>query len=104
MTDAVWPVRALGVGIALLAFVAGPAHGRLTKIHIASREMVSPARAGERRYEILRGTFEGQLDPGDPYNAIITDLAGAPRNAAGLVDYSATFEIARPLGVGNFLS
>ncbi|MBO9574549.1 MAG: hypothetical protein J7494_02310 [Sphingobium sp.] len=92
------PTRlSLVVSMVGLSLVAVPAQGRLTKIHIASRETSSPAKAGDRAYEIIRGTFDGQLDPADAHNAIITDLARAPRNAAGLVGYSATFEIARPL-------
>lgn len=48
------------------------------------------------RYEQLRGTITGAVDPADARNAPITDLANAPRNAAGLVDYSVDFVLLRP--------
>src|SRR5262249_19791663 len=48
-------------------------------------------------YERLTGHFFGELDPALPLNAIITDLAFAPRNARGRVEYSATFTLIRPV-------
>ncbi len=66
--------------------------------HIAV-ESVKPAppKDGAAPYEILSGTFRGEVDPRDPHNRDITDLNKAPRNARGLVEYSATFAIARPV-------
>ena len=49
-------------------------------------------------YELLEGHFSGALDPNDPHNAIINDIKLAPKNAAGRVQYTATFAIARPIG------
>ena len=40
------------------------------------------------RYEKLRGTATGELDPNDSRNKVITDIELAPRNAAGMVTYS----------------
>ena len=55
-------------------------------------------RAGEQpRYELLTGEFRGELDPADGHNAVITDLALAPRNARGRVEYSATFALSKPV-------
>ncbi|UJR11467.1 hypothetical protein I4U23_015646 [Adineta vaga] len=48
-------------------------------------------------YEKLRGTAYGQLDPMSDYNSIITDLQLAPRNAAGMVQYSMDFYILKPI-------
>jgi hypothetical protein len=47
-------------------------------------------------YEVLTGRVHGELDPKHPRNAIIQDLALATRNARGMVEYSATFSLARP--------
>jgi hypothetical protein len=47
-------------------------------------------------YERLSGHFFGALDPADSRNDIINDLAVAPRNAHGLVEYTATFTLLRP--------
>ena len=43
------------------------------------------------------GHFTGELDPGDPLNRIINDIAFAPRNANGLVEYTATFTLLSPI-------
>ncbi|MDP9169659.1 MAG: hypothetical protein M3N54_03485, partial [Acidobacteriota bacterium] len=72
---------------------------RVMRIVVEQRE--SPAFQGRsfgraRTYETLSGHFFGEVDPKDPHNAIITDLQLAPRNARGMVEYSATFSISRP--------
>jgi Alpha/beta hydrolase domain len=56
-----------------------------------------PVVAGEMPYELVSGTFFGTLSPSDPHNRIITDIANAPRNERGLVNYSATFSLFRPV-------
>jgi len=48
------------------------------------------------RYEKLRGTATGELDPNDPRNKVITDIALAPRNANGMVSYSMDVFVLRP--------
>ncbi len=75
-------------------------HARLTRIVVEKRE--APAFKGQSfgkagAYETLSGRYYGELDPKDPHNAIITDLQFAPRNARGMVDYSATFSLSRPV-------
>ena len=49
------------------------------------------------QYEKLRGKAYGELDPADPRNAVITDLARAPRNARGKVEYSMDIFILKPI-------
>lgn len=81
------------LGFLLLACaIATPASAAVTKLTI---EKTTPMAGG---YELLEGRFSGALNPGDPRNAIIQDIKLAPRNAAGRVEYSATFAIARPTG------
>ena len=46
--------------------------------------------------EGLNGHFAGELDPKDPHNRIITDIEFAPRNARGMVEYTATFAMSKP--------
>jgi len=72
------------------------AEARVTRIVVETREPAA-YQAGGRNYEILKGTFHGELDPKAPANAGITDIRGAPRNTRSLVEYSATFAIARPI-------
>lgn len=80
----------------LLALAAGPAFAKVTRIEAAAPRPMPPVE-GRAAYESVTGVFHGELDPRDPANAIITDLDRAPRNAAGMVEYSATFAIARPV-------
>ncbi len=51
---------------------------------------------GAGPYRRITGRFHGALDPADPRNAVIADLAIAPRNAAELVEYAAEIVILRP--------
>jgi hypothetical protein len=47
-------------------------------------------------YQKIRGTATGQLDPNDPKNQVIADIALAPRNAGGMVEYTIDFYILKP--------
>jgi hypothetical protein len=76
----------------LACVIATPASAAVTKLQI---EKTSPLAGG---YELLEGHFSGALDPADKHNTLINDIKLAPRNAAGKVEYSATFAIARPQG------
>jgi len=49
------------------------------------------------RYEKLVGRAFGELDPESPLNAVITDLALAPRNARGKVEYATDFYLLKPV-------
>ena len=53
------------------------------------------------QYEKLRGTVRGVLDPNDPHNKIITDIALAPRNGAGLVEYSMDILLLKPIDLAR---
>ena len=48
-------------------------------------------------YEQLDGAVRFALDPSDPANALITDVELAPKNSAGLVEFSADFRIIKPV-------
>src|SRR4029077_8766251 len=48
-------------------------------------------------YEQIDGTAYGELDPRDPLNAVIQDIALAPRNARGNVEYSTHVSILKPV-------
>src|SRR5471032_3294882 len=76
----------------LACVIASPASAAVTKLTV---EKTSPMAGG---YELLEGHFSGALDPAGKHNAIINDIRLAPKNAAGKVEYSATFAIARPTG------
>src|ERR1035441_5419256 len=77
---------------------------RWLPVVIEQRE--SPAYKGQAfgktgQYEPLSGRFYGELDPKAPHNAIITDIQLAPRNARGMVEYSATFAISKPVDMSH---
>ncbi len=81
---------------AALAAWAAPSEARVTRIIID--RIVSPAPlAQDIPYETLTGRAFGELDPNDPHNTIITDIALAPRNANGKVEYIASFFIVKPV-------
>ncbi|MGO9266626.1 MAG: alpha/beta hydrolase domain-containing protein [Candidatus Binataceae bacterium] len=48
-------------------------------------------------YEKIVGRAFGELDPESPLNAVITDIALAPRNARGNVEYATDFYILKPV-------
>jgi len=52
-------------------------------------------------YERLAGRVRFAIDPNDPANRVIVDLDHAPRNAAGLVEYSTDVYILKPLELGR---
>jgi len=82
---------------ALLAF-APPIEARVTKIVINT--IVDPdttlgsGDAGPLKR--ITGRAFGELDPHDSHNAIIQDIGLAPKNAAGKVEYQATFQLILP--------
>src|SRR5579863_1843552 len=89
-----------------LAVLASTAilNARVTRIVIEQRE--SPAFNGQTfgkpgQYETLRGHFFGEIDPRDKHNQIITDIQFAPRNATGMVEYSGTFAISKPIDMSK---
>jgi hypothetical protein len=59
-----------------------------------------PGGAGSA-YEKLEGVLRFTADPAAPANETIADLGLAPRNALGLVEYSADFYLLRPLDGGR---
>jgi hypothetical protein len=89
--------------LAVCAFVL-PAQARITRLVVEDTK--SPAYDGRvfgtaGQYEVLSGHAFGELDPKDPLNVIITDIALAPRNARGMVEYSATFKLIKPVDMAK---
>jgi alpha/beta hydrolase family protein len=52
-------------------------------------------------YERLDGTAYFEVDPKDPLNAIIVNIDRAPRNARGMVEFSAPFSILKPVDLSK---
>lgn len=83
---------ALAIGLVM----SNTASAKFLRLEVEATKPAPPVE-GAAPYEILTGRFYGELDPADRHNAIITDLNAAPRNARGMVEYSATFAMARPV-------
>lgn len=102
---------ALGAIAAATALAwAPPSDARVTKIIIdlktspafcTGTPSVCPTFGDVGQYETLTGRAFGELDPNDPQNGEITDLAAAQRNANGKVDYVATFHIVKPVDMSK---
>jgi Alpha/beta hydrolase domain len=93
------PVGLALIGIAAVS-CAPAAQARVTQVVIKTVE--SPTFGGRAfgtvgQYERISGQIIGEVDPGDRRNAIIVDIALAPRNPNGTVTYSTDFQILRPI-------
>jgi hypothetical protein len=91
--------RLAAVAAALLGSVS-LSDARVAQIVIKTVE--SPTFGGKSfgsvgQYERISGQFIGEVDPGDPKNAVIVDIALAPKNPNGTVSYSTDFQILRPI-------
>jgi hypothetical protein len=78
---------------------ARTADARITKFVVTTR---APTFGGTTfgsvgAYEKIVGRAYGEVDPNDPRNATITDLALSPRNAAGMVEYSMEIYLLKPI-------
>ena len=83
--------------LVLLLGTVLPAQAGVTRFIMESRTPL-PQNAA---FETVTGRFEGTLDPDHAANRIITDIALAPRNAQGQVEYSATFRMIKPVEVSR---
>src|SRR5580704_2433487 len=91
------------VSAALLAWTP-PTQARVTRIIVDMK--VSPAFGGASfgtagQYETLAGRVFGELDPNDPHNTIIQDIKLAPKNARGMVEYTASFYVVKPIDMSK---
>lgn len=90
--------------LATLTLLATTLPAAVTKIVVEQRE--SPSFNGKSfgkagQYETLSGHFYGELDPKDAHNTLITDIQNAPRNARGMVEYTGTFAISKPVDMSK---
>jgi hypothetical protein len=95
--------RRLGYAAFIVLAATALAQARVTKLDITKRE---PFAAGQSfgsvgAYEKIVGRYHGELDPKSPVNAVIVDIEKAPRNANGMVEYTADFYILKPLDLGK---
>ena len=81
-----------------LTVLSSPTVARVERIEMLSRQDFAPGiEFGDAgAYEKLRGRAFFALDPNAAANAPVTDLKLAPRDARGLVEFSAEFLVLRP--------
>jgi alpha/beta hydrolase family protein len=96
--------RALLALAAAGLIAAPPADARITRIEITTIE--SPTFGGFSwpgvgQYEKLVGKAFGEVNPADPKNDVIVDIALAPRNERGKVEYSFDFYILKPIDLAK---
>ena len=94
----------IGLAATAILMCACCVQARVTRIVVEHRE--SPAFGGQAfgkagEYEVLSGRFFGEIDPKDRHNSMIMDIQFAPRNARGMVEYSATFALSKPIDMSK---
>ena len=92
-------IRAAGAALVALLGLAAPSAAEVTRFELPGPPR--PAFAGQAfgdagRYELLSARATIALDPADGRNAVIADLAMAPRSAQGRVEAVAEVVILRP--------
>jgi Alpha/beta hydrolase domain len=91
-----FPVISAACAFLLSAAVAASA--QVTRLEITTRTTVGGGPFGRAgAYENIRGRIYGEVDPADRRNRIIQDLALAPRNRNGKVEYVATLSLMVPV-------
>ena len=91
------------LGGLLVVLAAQPADARVARIVV---EQTAPYAGGKSfgeagPFERLDGTVYLEVDPDDPLNAVIVNLDRVPRNARGLVEFSAPFFIIKPVDLAR---
>ncbi|HZA50968.1 MAG TPA: alpha/beta hydrolase domain-containing protein [Myxococcaceae bacterium] len=86
-----------------LGLSVSPAEARVVRFVVEDRQ---PYAGGEQfgnsgSFERLIGTASMEVDPADPLNAIIVNLDKAPKNARGMVEFSAPFWIIKPVDMAR---
>lgn len=92
--------------IVAVLLLAHPASARVTRVVVDKSRSESPAFDGKEfgngiKYERISGEIYGELDPKDRRNAIIQDIALAPVNDHGKVEYVATFTLIKPVDMAK---
>ncbi len=94
-------MRNLSTALILMLLTAAPATAKVVRIEVTTRADLADGKsfglAGP--YKKLVGTIYFALDPDNSANSIITDIAHAPRNADGMVEFHSDFFLIKPKDV-----
>src|SRR5262245_63155151 len=90
--------KSLMVAMAFLLATALESEARVVGLKVENVEPVANGASfgNTGPYERLTGTLRFEGDPRDPLNAVIVNIDKAPKNAKGLVEFSAPFVIIKP--------
>ena len=96
----------LSIAAAVAAGLLGGASlvdARTTQIQILTRTTAFGGYSfpGIGQYEVITGIAIGEVNPSDPKNAVITDIALAPKLPDGNVQYKHNFYILKPLDLSK---
>jgi hypothetical protein len=97
-------LSAASVSALSLALSGAPVEAKIVKIQVTKVESPTFADTSFGKtgsYEKIVGRAYGEVDPKDPRNAVIVDIANAPRNARGMVEYDTDFAILKPVNLAN---
>ncbi|HMI96248.1 MAG TPA: alpha/beta hydrolase domain-containing protein [Micropepsaceae bacterium] len=92
------------LALGLIALSSGSADARITRIEITKVEKPvfdGTAFGAVGQYEKIVGRAYGEVDPKDPRNAVIVDIANAPKNARGMVEYDTDVFILKPIDLAK---
>ena len=75
----------------------------VTELEIGNRSLVLDGKpfGASGAYEKIAGTMRFAVDPQDERNARVTDIALAPRNAEGRVEFAADFYLLKPVDMAK---
>src|SRR2546426_1963055 len=91
------------IGLLLAAAAPGASEARVVRFVVEqTRAFAGGMSFGDvGPYERLDGTAYMEADPRDPLNAVVVNLDRAPRNARGMVEFSARFFILKPVDMAR---
>ena len=91
------------IALAIAAVTLTAAEARVTRFVVEDRVPFAPGTewGSAGAYERLKGTVTMEVDPREPVNSVIVNLDRAPRNARGMVEFSAPFFILKPIATGQ---
>jgi hypothetical protein len=87
----------------LVSLVPRSSEGRVVRFVVEQKRVFAGGNAfgAVGPYERLDGTAYFEVDPTDPLNAIIVNISKAPKNAKGMVEFSAPFFILKPVDIAK---
>src|SRR5712691_8667657 len=93
----------LAAGFLLASVVVQPSEARVVRFVVEQRRLFASGMSWGTvgAYERLDGTAYMEVDPHDPLNAVIVNLDKAPRNARGMVEFTAPFFILKPVDMAK---